>query len=69
MNKREAKIRALKLVYQRIQDLIDSGEIIDGVDDDTTDEEAEIISDFADEFRFSLLKRIRRLEGANDRCV
>ena len=63
MNKREAKIRALKLVYQVIQDAIDSGDIIDHVDDDTTDDEAEIINDFADEFRFNLLKRIKRLEG------
>lgn len=64
MNQREAKIRGLKLCLHLLKDAIDSGEMVDMVDDDTTDEEAERIVDEADSVRFWLHKRIQRLEAA-----
>ncbi len=66
MNKREVKLRALKLCLVVIMRAIDSGDIVNMVDDDTTDEEAERIQEAAGEFRFSLHKRIQSLE-ANER--
>lgn len=62
MNKREAKLRALKLcVYCLEQDFALDG-IFDMVDEDTPDDEALRIGHEAREFMKSLHKRIKRLE-------
>lgn len=64
MNKREAKLRALKLcVYCLEQDFAGDG-VFDMVDEDTPDDEALRIGHEAREFMKSLYKRIHRLEAA-----
>ena len=62
MNKREAKLRALKLcVYCLEQDFSLDG-VFDMVDEDTSDDDALRIGHEAREFMKSLHKRIKRLE-------
>lgn len=62
MNKREAKLRAMKLSLYCMKEAFANNGVFDLVDEDTSNEEALQIADEAKAFRDSLRKRIVRLE-------
>jgi len=58
MNQREAKIRGLKLAIHILKEAFESGDVIDMVDDDTCEEDAQRIADEIDGIRLGLQKRL-----------
>ena len=68
MNQREAKIRGLKIAIHILKEAFESGDIINMVDEDTTDEDAERIANEVNEIRYGLIKRVDSHNAAEIRA-
>lgn len=61
MNQREVRLCALRLCAEVLHSAIKTGEILNRINDDTSDDDAERIVEAAAEFLVSLQVRVRRL--------